>query len=156
VPALLSGGLLLMFGIQIILPSAPAPTPVSGVAPRNLRLPPVTAPASTAFTLKTPLFTPSRTFDINITAGGSTDAGIELLGISRVRGYQRAFFKFSNGDVISAGVGTTIKGWVFSALGSGSARLSRDGKTITLQVGVAQAALPTNTNEDVAAEENAQ
>lgn len=145
-----------MFGIQMILPPAPAPAPVIGVAPRTLRLPSIPAPASTRFTLKAPLFTPSRTFDINIAAGGSTDTGIELLGISRVRGYKRAFFKFSNGEVISAGVGGDIKGWLFNALGPDSARLSRDGKTITLLAGVAQASLSTNTNQDVAAEENAQ
>lgn len=155
-PALFSGVLLLILGIQMLLPSAPIPTSVSGVAPRNLRLPPIAAPASTTFTLKTPLFTPGRIFDTDIATGGSIDTGIELLGISRVRGYKRAFFKFPNGEVISAPVGGNIKGWLFTTLGSDIARLSRDGKTITLQAGVAQASLPSNINEEVAAEEIAQ
>ncbi len=150
---MLSSGLLLLFGIQMMLPAAPAPAPVSGVAPRNLRLPAALAPASTAFTLKTPLFSPSRTFDTDASASDSIETGIALLGVSRVRGYKRFFFKLSNGEVISASVGSNIKGWQFNVFDADRAYLTQGGRTITLQIGVAETALLSNTNKKDAAEE---
>ncbi len=148
-----------MFGLQMILPSAPAPASISGIAPRNLRLPPSPPAGGTSFTLKAPLFTPSRTFDADVaisTAGGNADNGIILLGVSGVRSKKRAYFKFANGEVRSAVVGSSVKGWLFTALGPNSARLSRDGQTITLEAGVAQAPSPSGPNEEVAAEEEVQ
>jgi hypothetical protein len=148
-----------MFGIQMFLPPAPAPESISGVAPHNLRLPPLPAPASTSAILRAPLFTPSRTFDADVTITTNSDntgVAFELLGISSVRGNKRAFLKLSNGSVESLGLGGKTKGWLLTALGQNSARLSRDGQTITLQAGVVQSeSTPVGTQAETS-EENVQ
>jgi hypothetical protein len=158
-PALVSGGLLLMFGIQMILPPAPVPESISGVAPRNLRLPQLPVAASTKATLMTPLFTPTRIFDADIAtaaAAESADNSLQLIGVRSVRGSKRAFLKPSNGTVESVGLGGRVKGWLLTALTQDSARLSKDGQTITLQAGIEQSAASPATVPEKTSEEETQ
>jgi hypothetical protein len=151
-PALLSGSLLLMIGAQMTLPPPPAPDDVTSPAPRNLRLPLIPAPARLASILEAPLFTPSRTYDVDAMAGANAEsnaATFALIGITRVRGNSRAFLKLANGDVKALKMGDSVKGWQLTWLGTDSARLSNAGQTMSLQAGVASTSRQGASEEQI-------
>jgi hypothetical protein len=115
-------------------------------------LPLIPAPARLASILEAPLFTPSRTYDVDAMAGAnakSNAATFALIGITRVRGNSRAFLKLANGDVKALKVGDSVKGWQLTWLGTDSARLSNAGQTMSLQAGVASTSRQGASEEQI-------